>query len=167
LPVPRTKQEKLEARLREPALVNAHAYSAPTDRIARTGDVVKATFSTGSLIAVVLTPACDLANAKCSELRLAEAQELNREASRDAEWSLPPLKTDAASAFLTPIVNFHRTFFVAPIERQENRLVTYDQQFRDRFGTDIKLEPLCRLDDPYRSDLLQHYSCHSSRVGVP
>jgi hypothetical protein len=48
LPAPRTKQEKREARLREPALVNAYAYIAPTDRIARTGDIVKVSFPNGS-----------------------------------------------------------------------------------------------------------------------
>jgi hypothetical protein len=166
LPTPQTKQEKQAARLREPALVNAHAYILCADRIARTGDVVKVTFPTGSLIAVVLTPICDLASVKCAELRLVEAEELDREAARDAEWQLPPFK-NPTGVFITPVVNFHRTLFVTPTERQEKHLIRYDQRFRDRFGTEVTLECLCRLDDPYRSDLLQKYSSHASRVGVP
>ena len=167
LPVPQNKQEKKEARRREPALVNAHSYFEPRDKVARTGDVVEVVHPKGSLIAVVLTPACDLENTKCAELRLVEALELDREAERESEWQMPPYQKAQNGPFVTPVLTFHRTFFVTDVSRKEGSLITYADKFTDRFGTDISLRCLCRLDDPYRSDLLQKYSSHASRVGTP
>jgi hypothetical protein len=47
------------------------------------------------------------------------------------------------------------------------RLITYEDKFQDRFGAEIKLRSMCRLDDPYRSDLLQKFSSHASRIAIP
>lgn len=167
LPMPKTKQEKSEARRREPALVNAHSYFEAKDEVSRTGDVVEVVHPKSSLFAVVLTPACDLENAKCAELRLIEAVELDREAERDSEWQMPPYQKAENGPYASPILNFHRTFFVSDTSKQEGRLITYADKFVDRFGTEVTLRCICRLDDPYRSDLLQKYSSHASRVGVP
>jgi hypothetical protein len=223
LPEPRTKTEKEEARRREPAMTNAHCYIPAFDKVARTGDVVEVTHPKGSLIAVALTPACDLAHGKAEELRLVEAERSDRDPERDAEWQLAAVK-DGEGDFKNFIVHFHRTFFVTDLSKTETmekaakekqaaenavkeaetegkemkdksakeaqakerdtrvkqvrdaeskekeakqRLITYDDKFRDRFGTEVKLRCICRLDDPYRSDLLQKYSSHASRVGVP
>lgn len=169
LPEAKTKQEKRDARRREAALVNAHCYINASDQIARTGDIVEVTYPGGTLMAIVLTPACDLVNAKCQELRLAEAEDTDRDTQRDAEWQLPAMQTGKAGVFRNLLVNFHKTFYLkdCSLGAVGNRLITYADNFEDRFGTTVKLRCICRLDDPYRADLLQKYSSHASRVGVP
>lgn len=159
----------------ETALVHAHRYLLPEDSIARTGDVVEVFNEKGNVlsVAVVLTPACDLAQQKCFELRLVLAEEREGNAQGYSEWELPAVRGKGQTAYRNFRLNFHKTFFVKDAsigntnEERKGRLIAYDHTFVDHLGSRLSLKPICRLDDPYRSDLLQRYSAHASRVGIP
>ncbi|HEV2233702.1 MAG TPA: hypothetical protein VGV68_09910 [Terriglobia bacterium] len=159
---------------RELALIHAHRYILPTDSVARTGDVVKILDESDALVAlaVVITPACDLDGRKCFELRLVLAEERSAASGVTSECLLPAIRRDDG-AFADFVLNFHSTMFlrdksIGPTNKErEGRLISYQHSFEDTFGRKLGLRPICRLDDPYRSDLLQKYSSHASRVGIP
>jgi hypothetical protein len=164
---------------REKALINTHRYiPLPKDNdCVETGDFVEIVSGSDpgvSQYAIVITPACDLENRKCVELRLvlAERTELAKEHS-GSEVVLTALRSSPNDAFRNYLLNFHRTLFLIdrvfsdnPLERQD-RAIAYSHDFVDTFGQQFKLDPICRLDDPYRADLLQKFSSHAARIGIP
>lgn len=160
---------------RELALVNAHRYVMPPDQLARTGDIVQV-LDVGAeplMTAVVITPACDLEQRKCFELRLVKADERQQDSRRASECELPAVRVDVGGAYRDFVVDFHKTIFVHDVsiaadpKGRRSRLISYEDEFQDVFGKRLWLKVLCRLDDPYRSDLLQRYSSHASRIGIP
>jgi len=160
---------------REAALIHAHRYIFPADTVARTGDIVEILNGEGQFLSVgvVSTPACDLASPKCFELRIILAEEREVKPGRESEWSLPAVRGRDARTFRSFVLNFHRTLFVRDVslgttgQERQGRRIAYEHDFVDAFDRKLRLRPMCRLDDPYRSDLLQRYSAHASRVGTP
>jgi hypothetical protein len=160
---------------RETALVHAYRYLLPEDRLSPDRRVVELLNESGNVVgvAVVLTPACDLAQQKCFELRLVLAEERGGKAQGYSEWELPAVRGKGQIAYRNFMVNFHKTFFVQDAstgntnEDRKGRLIAYDHSFVDHLGSRSSLRALCRLEDPYRSDLLQRHSAHASRVGIP
>lgn len=160
---------------REVALIHAHRYSVLTDKSARTGDIVLVSRGVEQepLVAIVLTPACDLEKSDCFDLRLAKAETAISNSLSISECRLNAVRLREAGGFEDFVVNFHRTFFVRDAslgknkEERKGRVITYDHEFVDVFGGKVTLVPICRLDDPYRSDLLQKFASHASRVGIP
>lgn len=164
---------------REKALINAHRYiPLPDDNdLVETGDfveIVPESADKDSRRAVVITPACDLENRKCIELRLvlAEATELERERN-ESEIILAAVRADSDNVFRNYLLNFHRTLFLIDRDFHDNplkrngRAIAYSHGFVDSFGQQFRLKPICRLDDPYRADLLQKFSGHAARIGIP
>jgi hypothetical protein len=161
---------------KETALVHAHRYAFPADGVARTGDIVEVLSSPEGkllMIAAVLTPACDLDTAKCVELRLVVAEERAGDAKGYSEALLPAVRGPSDTVYRHFIVQFHRTFFAKDVsvgqtpQARGGKVIHYDHDFEDALGHKLRLRPVCRLDDPYRADLLQKYASHASRVGIP
>ncbi len=159
----------------EVALVNAHRYILPTDFVARTGDVVEVLDELRApiAIAVCITPACDLDQCKCFELRVVLAEERPAVSQANSEWALPAVRGSNDAGYRNFVLNFHNTMFLrdksigTTREERQRRLITYEHSFEDAFGHKLWLRPICRLDDPYRADLLQNFASHASRVGTP
>jgi CheY-like chemotaxis protein len=160
---------------REAALIHAHRYSMPSDNSARTGDIVWVERGEGfePIVAIVLTPACDLEKKDCFELRLAKAEAVTEGNQGIGECRINAIRVKPRDDYADLVVNFHRTFYVrdtslgATKTERQGRVIAYDHQFMDVFGGGVRLAPICRLDDPYRSDLLQKFASHASRVGIP
>ena len=176
------KSELVEARKnlkakgeREIALLHAHRYILPTDSVARTGDVVEVMNEARAAVrvAVVITPACDLDLRKCFKLRLLLADERAAPSDAESEWLLHAVRGANESKYRNFVLNFHDAMVLRDKsigetnKERQGRFISYDHDFEDAFGRQLWLRPICRLDDPYRADLLQKYASHASRVGIP
>lgn len=163
----------------EMMLVNSHRYipmHGDSNHI-RTGDFVRIALTTEPpqiRHAVVITPACDLENRKCVEVRLIMAEKTDLEKGRnDSEMVLNAVWSETDKSFHNYLLNFHRTLFIIDKEFQDNpqnrkgRAIAYSHAFTDILGQNYNLTPICRIDDPYRSDLLQKFSSHAARIGIP
>jgi hypothetical protein len=159
----------------EQALTHAHRYIMSTDSVARSGDIVELLDEDGEpvLTGVVLTPSCDLVQSKSWELRIVLADESKESPRQECEWYLNAFKREQGSPYKRMTLNFHRTLFLSDISigatkaKRAGKLIRYDHEFVDVFGRKVGLRPICRLDDPYRSDLFQKFSSHASRLGIP
>jgi hypothetical protein len=163
-------------------LMNAHRYIqvAPGDTAVQTGDVIDLYEPDGTplnISGVVVTPACDLDQRKCRELRILLVQQNGPQPGTkpDQWWQLKGFLRPGSTTFENLWLNFHRAIILIdkamqPSKEKKNlyeRVLTYDKVYEDEFHKQVLLRPLCHLDDPYRSDLLQKYSSHAARIGVP
>lgn len=173
-----------DARKIEPTLnlVNAHRYVPVDDdeKIVRTGDIVDVCDAqTGEILmaAVIVTPACDLDNRKCRELRLliAYRDPIGEDTGGTQWWELNAVRRRGTKDFEHYRLNFHRTLCLTDKEMKPDKekkqlwesVLSYERVYEDSFGKTIRLKPICRLDDPYRADLLQKFSSHAARIGIP
>lgn len=158
-----TKTEKQRASQMEALFM----YYQPSDSVVRNGDIVRVKGDTFEKLAVILTPACDLANpGKSDYLRLAVLNlQPNRKGSPPADrWSL----NYAAQAYE---VCFHETLAVfnkSVSQDTANRSVMlYTHEYELAINIAVSLSREYRLDEPYRSDLLHQFVSHAGRVGRP
>lgn len=162
-----TKKERAQASKRRSQMEELYMYYRPSDDIVRNGDIVQISWETGENLAIVLTPACDLANpGKTAYLRLGL---LNPQPDRgngtapDDRW--PLLYSKRAYE-----VCFHETLALQNISSGNDKsgsVMRYAHTYQALIGTAISLRRECRLDDPYRSDLLHQFVSHAGRVGRP
>jgi hypothetical protein len=163
---------------RSEQLINAHRYLplSPASNVVRTGDVVDVLDSQTQLrlmLAVIITPDCDLENRKCRELRLLIAQVEPPQEMATQWWELPAILRQGQ--YENYWLDFHHILCLADkaMERDPRKnhlwksVLTYEPVYEDTFGKQLHLKLICRLDDPYRADLLQKFSSHAARIGIP
>jgi hypothetical protein len=142
-------------------------YYQPSDNIVRNGDIVKINGDDFEKLAIILTPACDLANPdKTSYLRLAV---LNLQATR--KGSPPADRWPLTYDTQTYEVCFHETLAVlnksVSQETANKSVMLYTHKYEMATGITVSLTRECRLDEPYRADLLHSFVSHAGRVGRP
>ncbi|MCK6628923.1 MAG: hypothetical protein L6R45_27555 [Anaerolineae bacterium] len=161
------KAKKIESRIKR-----LHMYYRPKDNFVRTGDIVKITLGTEAqteqIQAVVITPACDLAQpSKTTFLRLALIHQKTDKTRKDDRWTLE--WDDDQKVGLE--VCFHEILVVknlSLIEAAPKKLtMIYKHSYQTLNGTQVVLEREQRLDEPYRADLLHHFVSHAGRIGMP
>lgn len=172
---PKTKQEvkiekKLESRIKE-----LHMYYTPSDSMVRMGDIIEIKVENNEqskvFKGVVITPACDLARPKTPFLRLALIQERTTEDTPGADKFVLSFLEDDTKAFE---VCFHEILVVqnqilildTPTEQQKP-VMLYNHSYQTLTGEPVSLNPIRRLDEPYRADLLHCFVSHAGRIGVP
>lgn len=141
-----------------------YMYYRPSDEIVRNGDIVciKWDASTEKL-AIVLTPACDLANpGKTSHLRLCLLNPSpERKGSTPADrW---PLVFDGQAYEIC----FHEIATLQNKTISDKSVMLYTHSYAALTGADVTLVRQSRLDEPYRADLLHHFVSHAGRIGRP
>ncbi|MFN8456350.1 MAG: response regulator [Anaerolineae bacterium] len=161
------KAKKVESRIKK-----LHMYYKPKDDFVRTGDIVKITIGaemqTEQFKAIVITPACDLAQpGKTTFLRLALIHQKTDKTRKDDRWTLE--WDDDQKVGLE--VCFHEILVVKNLSLTEaapkKLAMIYKHSFQTLNGTQVILEREERLDEPYRADLLHHFVSHAGRIGIP
>jgi hypothetical protein len=158
---------------------NAHMYYTPGDDIVRTGDLIQWTQGARVAMGIVVTPACDLAQPRTECMRVVLLQEaFKRTGSTPADIFVLDSIYQEGKGFFSMECAFHRTLFlidkavageIQKTTRIKDRtaIMRYSDEFEGPDGRSIRCERICRLDDPYRSDLIHRYVSHAGRIGIP
>lgn len=155
-----TKQERRRASQME-AL---YMFYQPADDVVRNGDIVKISWNDNDTLAVVLTPACDLANpGKTSYIRLAMLNVQLK--ATDDRWPLTYHGEPHEVCFHEILVL--RDMTTANPPKNATAVMRYSHTFSTLNGADVSIRRECRLDEPYRADLLHNFVSHAGRVGRP
>ncbi|MCL4829679.1 MAG: response regulator [Caldilinea sp.] len=162
-------QPSKKERQRISQIAALYMFYRPSDDVVRNGDIVTVSLGEEKDMAVVLTPACDLANpGKTPYLRLAM---LNLQPNRgggktpDDRWSLPFQGKSYEVCFHEILVLRNTT--TANVARESASVMRYTHAFTTLHGVDVAMQRECRLDEPYRADLLHNFVSHAGRVGLP
>jgi hypothetical protein len=141
----------------------------PADDVVRNGDIVKIAWDKANALAVVLTPACDLAiPGKTQYLRLTM---LNVQPARtggkapEDRWPLLYQGTPHEVCFHEILVL--RNMPSVNSAGDNASVMRYNHRFSTLNGIDVSIQRECRLDEPYRADLLHNFVSHAGRVGLP
>lgn len=169
---PTTKKTRdIESRIKK---LHMYYYPSDNDKIVRAGDIVDITIEVGNqpkvLKGVVLTPACDLARPRTAFLRLALVNEkTTTNKSGDDKWSLPFLQEGKLFevCFHEVLVVKNETWTSNDVPDQPKPVMLYTHTYQTLNGANVVLKRECRLDEPYRADLLHSFSSHASRIGLP
>ncbi len=167
-------------------IINKIMYFKPTPNRLRCGDIIKIKDSEGaSKIGIIVNPDCDLSNNKTRYIELIELRELD-----DSEMSLTTenkkniKKFNHSSFYFFPAIQSEKKYldFVAIYkskfvlsERSDENNSSYPMSsklldYNDYFSignTLAEIEFICCLDEPYKSDFLNHLHSHNLRVGIP
>jgi hypothetical protein len=158
---------------------NAHMYYAPGDDVARSGDLIQWRQGGQVVRGIVVTPACDLAQPKTECLRVILLQEASKEpGSRPADVFVLDSICQEGKGFFSLEGSFHRTMFLInkpvaaairslPKVKDRTIVMRYSHEYEGPDGSSTCCERMCRLDDPYRSDLIHRYVSHAGRIGTP
>jgi hypothetical protein len=174
---PTTQQDKRKAKKIVSSIQDLYMFYRPPedDAIVRTGDLVelglKDEDGNPKLIkAVVLTPACDLANpGKTLFLRLAIVENIPEDDANkppDSEWGF----VESGKKFR---VSFHQLLVVknkdlSSSEDNSKFVMSYKHNYVAlNRPDDLNLKRIKRLEEPYRSDLLHSFVSHAGRIGQP
>ncbi len=162
-----TKKEREQAKKRASQMEYLYMYYQPSDDIVRNGDIVQLNWETGENLAIVLTPACDLANpGKTTHLRLAFLKPQPDRGGGKAPEDRWPL-TYSGQLYE---VCFHEIAALQNISSGDDKsgpVMRYSHDYQGLIGAVVELKRECRLDEPYRSDLLHQFVSHAGRVGRP
>ena len=141
----------------------------PVDDVVRSGDIVTIAWDKVNALAVVLTPACDLATpGKTSYLRLAMLNsQPDRSGGKPPEDRWPLMYRGEPHE-----VCFHEILALrnmTPVDSAGGNasVMRYNHKFSTLNGIDVSIHRECRLDEPYRADLLHSFVSHAGRVGLP
>lgn len=141
-----------------------YMYYRPSDDIVRNGDIVRIKGDTQTeKLAIVLTPACDLANpGKTSYLRLCL---LNPSPGR--KGNIPADRWSLNFDGQAYEVCFHEIVTLQNKTVANTSVMLYTHDYTSLIGADVNLIRQSRLDEPYRADLLHHFVSHAGRIGRP
>ncbi len=167
-------------------VLNKVLYYTTEAQFVRCGDMIR--FQTGDehfQLGIVVTPACDLANQNTRFLELIELQALwddgfnlkSKTKKTIAQYNHPSFYffpsvalndelTDLAAVLKAKIVLEHQFPEANPKYPGTSKRMEYADTFVFK-SKEVKLEFVCRLDNPYKSDFLQKLHSHNSRVGTP
>lgn len=162
-------QSSKKERQRSSQMAAIYMLYQPADDVVRNGDIVTIAWDKDNTLAVVLTPACDLANpGKTSYLRLAM---LN--AQPDRSGGKPPEDRWPLTYREKPYeVCFHEILVLRNTTTTDSAggnatVMRYNHKFDTLNGVNVSIRRECRLDEPYRADLLHNFVSHAGRVGLP
>ena len=179
--VPDATEEKIKKEL-----ISKIMYYKPNPNRIRCGDIINIKdISDSSKLAIIVSPDCDLANENTRYIELVELRKLE-----DAELSLNnPNKEKIKnfkhqSYYFFPSLELNKEYidFVAILkskviltEKVDNNNSNYPKpskqlEYIDYYAigeTLAEIEFICRLDEPYKSDFLNHLHSHDLRVGIP
>jgi hypothetical protein len=156
-------------------VLRLHMYYAPTDDFVRTGDVVKVIQGERTSNALVATPSCDLARPRTEFLRLIVIDgPLKGGSSQRMDKCDLPLLGGAGPDFQDQEARFQEVISLKNLNlaevveaKKRKSVMRYTHKYKSMGGQEIIISRILRIDDPYRSDLLQKFAAHASRVGVP
>jgi hypothetical protein len=171
-PLTTKKTRDIESRIKK---LHMYYYPGHNDNIVRAGDIVVITVEAGNqpkpIKGVVLTPACDLARPRTAFLRLVLVNEKTTTDKSGADkWPLPFLNEDGKLfevCFHEILVVKNQTLTDDAIPDQQKPVMLYTHTYQTLNGANIILKRECRLDEPYRADLLHTFASHASRIGLP
>jgi hypothetical protein len=165
------QQTKLEKK-KPSTLQDLYMFYKPRqeDSIIKTGDIVEISYGNSNnnekIKAIVMTPACDLANpGKTEYLTLDLIHETTIYADRENDkWFFIDNEQ--------PYVVCHHEILVLKNKSLLNKsmkdsVMLYTHEFTTMTDENISFTRYKRLDEPYRSDLLHHYVSFAGRIGVP
>lgn len=162
-------QTSAKAHQRSSQMEALHMFYQPADDVLRNGDIVNVSWSKTSALAVVLTPACDLAiPGKTSYVRLALMNiQPDRKGGKAPEdrWPLKYLGESREVCFHEILVL--RNITTANLTKDTVSVMRYSHTFRTLDDVDVSIRREYRLDEPYRADLLHNFVSHAGRVGLP
>lgn len=162
-------QTSPKARQRSSQMEALHMLYQPADDVLRNGDIVNISWRETSALAVVLTPACDLANpGKTPYVRLALMNiQPDRKGGKAPEdrWPLTYLGESREVCFHEILVL--RNVITANLARGMVPVMRYSHTFNTLSGEDVSIRRERRLDEPYRLDLLHNFVSHAGRIGRP
>jgi len=159
------------------AIWNLHMYYDPQDQLVRNGDIVRWKQAGEGLVGLVVTPWCDLAQPKTEFLRIIRLRESTKTEGRpDDRVPLPYVSIDGK--LVDKEARFHEVATLCNLSvaeeikqkekvKQRRIVMRYSHEYLLSNGEKGTLERLSRLDDPYRSDLIQKFVSHGSRIGTP
>ncbi len=169
-------EEQQDADSKTPSKVlRLHMYYSPKDDFVRTGDIVTLQQADKKILALVATPACDLARPRTEYLRLIVVSDPWR-----GSGSLPgdrcglPFLVDQGNDYQNREARFQEMISLKNVElartsnpKDRTCVMRYSHEYESMGGQRAAISREIRVDDPYRSDLLQKFAAHASRVGVP
>jgi hypothetical protein len=163
---PSNPQAPKEEKRRASQMEALYMYYQPADDVVRNGDIVGVKWDKTEKMAIIMTPACDLANpGKTDYLRLGL---LNRKLSgKDSgadRWPLIYEGEECEVCFHEILVAQNRS---ANKDPKQKSVMLYTHEYALTTGAPISLQRRCRLDEPYRSDLLHSFVSHAGRIGRP
>ena len=149
-----------------------------------TGDVLMKSLDTERLCYVVISPACDFAQKKLNFMRVIHAERIEHTSLSEKEGLKQIKKKLDLKLSGKQIVNailsgrqLPKKYYVLQFLEEEDSpsffhlILDFDRVEPIPFKSSAaELEDgwkrLCRIDDPWISDILQRYSSHSSRIGI-
>lgn len=157
-------QAPKQERRRASQMEALYMFYQPTDDVVRNGDIVKISWNKNDTLAVVLTPACDLANpGKTSYVRLAMLNVQLK--ATDDRWPLTYHGEPHEVCFHEILVLRNMTTANPP--KNGTAVMRYGHTFSTLNDAVVSIRRECRLDEPYRADLLHNFVSHAGRVGRP
>lgn len=167
-------------------VINKIMYYKPQPNRIRCGDLINLKVSEeSSKLAVIVSPDCDLANSSTRFVELIELRHIeDKEMGLKQSAKILIKKFNHPSFYFLPSINYFEDFqdFVAILKSKIVLMEKADQNdkpypqaskqlnYNDIFylgGTESKLEFICSLSEPYKSDFLNHLHSHDLRVGIP
>lgn len=171
-------------------LMNLQRYfTRHTPEHLRSGDLVRIRCEASDLnrYAVIVTPACDVAQKNTGFLRLVllypenelesyhnneRRKSMRQGSAQDRHWL--PYVVHQGEQLIHLVANFHEVLGLhcSPAGHAWDR-VTSLLRFTDRFtlvghaAAECQMEYIVSIDEPYRSSLLNRFSNHASRLGTP
>lgn len=168
------------------SFINKIMYYKSIPNRLRCGDIINIKDTNGkSKNAIIINPDCDLANSQTRyialiELRLLDDAEIGlnsdnkkkiKEFNHSSYYYLPSLQNaDIYSDYVALLKSR-----ILLMEKVDNNTAKYPKPSKQLDYTDYyavgetlaEIEFICSLDDPYKSDFLNHLHSHDLRVGIP
>lgn len=176
---------QIDERVKEEIINKIMYYKHVPNRV-RCGDILSIKDSNNvSKLAIIISPDCDLANGNTRHIELVELRKLE-----DSEMNLSNSNKEKIKKFNHPSFYFFPSLkpnenhqdFVAILkskiiltEKVDNNSSNYPKPSK-QLGYDdyyaigetlAEIEFICRIDEPYKSDFLNHLHSHDIRVGIP
>ena len=167
-------------------VINKILYYKPYPNRIRCGDILKITDSNdNSKLSIIVSPDCDLATNKTRHIELVELRKLDdTEMNLDDSNQKKIKNSNHTSYYFFPSIQINNDYldFVALLksklvltEKVDDNNSNYPKpskqlDYNDYFvigETLAEIEFVCRLDEPYKSDFLNHLHSHNLRVGTP
>lgn len=170
-----TQEGKASSKAPPSKVLRLHMYYGPKDDFVRTGDIIRMHRGDKELVAVVATPACDLARPRTEYLRLILTGECwQGSGSLPADRCMLQFLVEEGKEYQNREARFQEVISIknqdlARITNVKERasVMRYSHKYESMGGQEVTISRITRLDDPYRADLLQRFAAHASRVGVP
>lgn len=166
--------------------VNKLMYYKPSPNRLRCGDIIDIKYHTNkNQKAIIVNPDCDLANANTRYIELIELRAIDdgevklnsdckkriKEFNHPSYYYFPALYTN--DSFGDHIALLKSKILLA--EKIDISSLTYPKSskqlnYEDHFTvgeTQVEINFICCLDDPYKSDFLNHLHSHNLRIGIP